>query len=80
MIELTPEQRHAIAGAESPIMLDPETNQSYVLVPKAVYDRWRGLLDDEVLASGELVDSIMAEDDAQDPYLDSYQSYTREKP
>lgn len=78
MIELTPEQRHAVAGTESPIVLDPETNESYVLVRKAIYDRFRGLLDDDVRASGELVDSIMAEDDAQDPYLDSYQSYTRE--
>jgi hypothetical protein len=80
MIELTPDQRHAIAGAESPIVFDPETNESYVLVRKSVYDRWRSLLDGDVRASGELVDSIMAADDAKDPYLESYQSYTREKP
>jgi hypothetical protein len=39
MIELTQEQRHAIAGAESPVILDPETKQSYVLVRKEVFDR-----------------------------------------
>lgn len=33
--------------------------------------------DDDVLATGELVDRIMAEDDANDPYLESYQSYAR---
>jgi hypothetical protein len=80
MIELTQEQRYAIAGAESPVVLDPETNEHYVLVRKAVYDRLRSLLDEDVRASGELVDAVMAEDDANDPYLESYQSITREKP
>lgn len=33
--------------------------------------------DETVLATGELVDRIMAEADANDPALDSYQSVTR---
>ena len=32
----------------------------------------------DVVATADLVDRIMAEDDANDPYLASYQSYTRE--
>ena len=80
MIELTREQRYAIAGAESSIVLDPETKEHYVLIRKAAYDRLRNLLDEDVRASGELVDSVMAEDDANDPYLESYQSITREVP
>ena len=47
MIQLTQDQRHAIAGAESSVMLDPETNQSYVLVRKEVFDRIKGLLYDD---------------------------------
>jgi hypothetical protein len=43
-----------------------------------VYERLRSLLDDDIRASGELVDKIMAADDANDPYLESYQSITRE--
>ena len=47
MIELTQEQRHAIAGAESPVVLDPETKESYVLVRKEVFDRIKALLYDD---------------------------------
>jgi hypothetical protein len=47
MIELTQEQRHAIAAAESPGTLDPETKQSYVLVRKEVFERIKGLLYDD---------------------------------
>jgi len=34
-------------------------------------------VDDDIRASGELVDKIMAADDANDRYLESYQSITR---
>ena len=47
MIELTQEQRHAIAGVESLVILDPETKQSYILVRKEVFDRIKGLLYDD---------------------------------
>jgi hypothetical protein len=47
MLELTQEQRQAIAGAESPVILDPETQQSYVLVRKEVFDRIKALLYDD---------------------------------
>jgi hypothetical protein len=44
MIELTQQQRHAVAGAVSPVLVDPETKQSYVLVRKEVFDRIQSLL------------------------------------
>ena len=73
-IELTSEQLQA-----APLRIsDPETSQEYVLIRAELYDRLRQLLDDDVRASGELVDRIMAEDDANDPYLQSYQSITKD--
>jgi hypothetical protein len=79
MIELTEQQRHELNEPE-PEAIDPQTQETYILVRKAVYIRLRNLLDEDVRASGELVDKIMAEDDANDPYLDSYQSITRKGP
>jgi hypothetical protein len=78
MIELTDEQRQELAQPE-PIAIDPQTQEEYVLVRRHVYERLRVLLDDAVLATGELVDRVMAEDDANDPSLESYQSIAREQ-
>jgi hypothetical protein len=77
MIELSDEQRQELTQPE-PVAIDPQTRQEYVLVHKKVYERLRVLLDDAVLATGELVDRLMAEDDANDPSLESYQSVTRQ--
>ena len=78
MIVLTEEQGQQLDGP-TPLAIDPRTKKTYVLVPEAVYQRIQSMVDDEedVLATGEMVDRIMAEDDANDPYLDEYQSYTR---
>ena len=77
MIELTEQQRQELSSSE-PVVVDPETREEYVLVRRAAYERLRALAEDgTVLATGELVDRIMAEDDANDPTLASYQSFTR---
>ena len=78
VIELTKDQCCELNGP-APIAIDPCTKKTYVLVPEAVYQRFRSLLDDDedIVATGEMVDRIMAEDDANDPYLEEYQSYTR---
>jgi hypothetical protein len=81
MLEFTEQQRLALQranGAEIRIT-DPDTHQEYVVVRREVYERLAALLDEDVRASGELVDQIMAEDDANDPYLASYQAITREE-
>ena len=75
MIELTDEQQRELTHPE-PIAIDPRTREEYVLVRRQVYERLRGLLDDAVLATGELADRVMAEDDANDPSLASYQAVT----
>jgi hypothetical protein len=77
MIELTEQQRHELSTT-GPVVIDPQTREEYVLVRRAAYDRLRALAEDgTVLATGELVDRIMAEDDVNDPTLAGYQSLTR---
>jgi hypothetical protein len=69
MIELTPQQRQELNSPE-PIAIDPETRETYVLVRKEVYDRLRELFHDEtVYTTAEMLDQVMAEDDANDPHL-----------
>jgi hypothetical protein len=78
MIELTEQQREALVGSE-PVIIDPQTHEEYVLVRRAIFERFRRFLEDEsVLATGEIVDRLMAEDDTNDPYLETYQSISRE--
>ena len=77
MIELTEQQRLELHVPE-PVAIDLQTRQTYVLVRQAVYQRLKSLLalddydPDEGPAS---INEIMAEDDANDPLLESYQHY-----
>jgi hypothetical protein len=78
MIELTDEQRSAVATAMEPVRLvDRETNRQYVLVPAELYERLQGLLNDNLESSQvtELVERTMRGYDADDPLLESYQKY-----
>ena len=76
MIELTLEQRLAVAKQSCPIALDPDTKTAYVLMRKDVFDRITNLLamdeydPDEGAAH---INEVMADDDANDPLLDTYQ-------
>ena len=77
MIELTEQQRQELSGPE-PMAIDPETEETYVLVRKAAYDRLKALLatdDYDPDEGAAYVNEIMAEDDANDPLLESYQGY-----
>jgi hypothetical protein len=75
MIELTEEQRQELGQAE-PLAVDPATREEYVLVRKEVYARLRAMLDDDFdpREAYPFVDRTMAQDDANDPTLESYQS------
>lgn len=82
MIELTHEQHEALCGEAPPRVHDPETNETYVLIKAAVYQRFRRLLEDEddgldMRQVGVLIEEAMREDDANDPLLESYQNYQR---
>jgi hypothetical protein len=79
MFELTQEQRRELDSAE-PLAIDPQTRKQYVLVPVEAYQRIKCLLalddydPDEGL--GEM-NEVMAEDDVNDPLLESYQHYRK---
>jgi hypothetical protein len=79
MIELTEQQRQELASPE-PLAIDPQTQETYVLVRREAYERLKSLLADDILATGNLVDAVMAEDDAKDPHLAEYQRLFGGKP
>jgi len=77
MIELTLDQRQELDNPE-PIAIDPQTQETYVLVRKSTYQRLKALLalDDYDPDEGAAhINEVMAADDAQDPLLESYQHY-----
>ena len=80
MIELTEQQRQQLSVPE-PVAFDPQTKAKYVLVRQEVYERWKALiaLDEYDPNEGAAhINEIMAEDDAKDPYLESYQHYGKQ--
>src|SRR5947208_2454104 len=78
-LELTEEQRQAVRQSEGPpSVIDPETGTAYVLVRADVFSRLRAVVDaitgqettdDSAYTAAETLDRVMAEDDANDPYL-----------
>lgn len=79
MIELTEQQRHELDRSEPATAIEPQTGRTYVLVRSEAYQPLQALLaDDTVYATAELLDKVMADDDANDPFLADYQSVSRE--
>jgi hypothetical protein len=77
MIELTKQQRQELSAPE-PVAIDPQTRQTYVLVRREVYERLKALLaldDYDPDEGAAYVNEVMADDDAHDPLLESYQKY-----
>jgi hypothetical protein len=76
-IELTEQQRQILEsnGGEPMRVVNPRTKQAFILVPAEDYERLKSILDGRFnpQEAYPLVDRIMAEDDANDPYLDTYQ-------
>lgn len=80
MIELTEQQRQELNGPE-PVAIDPQTHEEYILVRRAAYERLRALLATDEYDPDEgmaLMNEVMAEDDAHDPLLESYQHYGKQ--
>jgi hypothetical protein len=69
MIELTPEQRQALAGGEHRVR-DPATNATYVLVSQELFQRVQELLYDASPWTDEEMD-LLAEEAGE--LLDRYQ-------
>ena len=80
-IVLTLEQRQAIErGDEMPLrLIDPVTGQNYVLLEVDAYERVRYLVEEEFdpRVAYPFVERVMAEDDVNDPHLQSYQHSER---
>ena len=82
MIELTEEQREELNTPE-PLTIDPRTREMYVLVRKEAYERLKALLSLDEYSAEEgagYVKEIMAEDDANDSFLESYQHFLKSPP
>jgi len=73
MIELTEQQRQELLATGALHILDAGTGKTYVLVRTEVYERLKGLLEDEPTITGEMVDRLMEEEDRDDPTLAFYQ-------
>ena len=77
MIELSDELRRAVnTHPDEPVrIVDSMTSKTFVLVQSEVYDRMTNLLGDDVdpRVGMAMMNSLMAEDDQDDPYLESYQ-------
>jgi len=81
VIELTEQQCQQLTGPE-PVAIDPNTRLTYVLVRKEAYERLKSLLAMEDYDPDEgaaLMNELMADDDAGDPLLESYQHYGQKK-
>jgi hypothetical protein len=77
MIELTDQQCQELSRPE-PVAMDPQTKETYVLVRKDVYERLKALLamdDYDPDEGAAYINEVMAEDDRNDPLLESYQRY-----
>jgi hypothetical protein len=80
MIELTEQQRQELSVPE-PVAIDPQTRQTYVLVRRETYERFKALLtlkDYDPDEGAAYINEVMAADDAKDPYLESYQHYGKQ--
>ena len=78
-IELNPEQTQALdsSAEKPPRVVDPRTNQTYVLVPAEKYDQILGLLGDgfDVRSAYPLMDAVAAKEGWKDPALDVYNQF-----
>lgn len=82
MIELTEQQRDAVRAAAVPVkLLDPDTNETFVLVPAEAYEKLQRLLEDdfEPRQAYPATDRAFAEG-WSDPKMDDYDRYEELKP
>jgi hypothetical protein len=73
--QLDPGLKQAVQVGTPLELFDPATNQSYYVLSAEQYQAVASTLSDEFDPSDaySLIDEVMAEDDANDPFLDSYQ-------
>jgi hypothetical protein len=69
MIELTEQQRQELSAPE-PTAIDPQTGETYVLVRRETYERFKALLaldDYDPDEGASYINEVMADDDAKIP-------------
>jgi hypothetical protein len=73
--ELDPVLKHALAGGTPVEVVDPATNEVYYLLSAEQFSKLGKSTNSEIdpTISYPMIDLIMADDDASDPLLDSYQ-------
>ena len=73
--ELDPSLKQAAAAGTPVEVVDPTTNEVYYLITAAQFQSAAARLlgDDDPRPVYPLIDQVMADDDAHDPLLDSYQ-------
>ena len=71
--------RSVLAYAENRLRLDPVPLDEGARDPAILDAALRGLLDD-LPDTGVLMNEVMAEDDVNDPYLESYQQLVKDAP
>ena len=74
MIDLTPEQRQVLEQPGPPLIRDPQTNETYVLVKSSLFERLKGVLDEGAWAEDAYRASmeVFARDGWDDPRMDVY--------
>jgi hypothetical protein len=80
MIELTEQQRQELSAPE-PAAIDPQTGETYILIRREAYEHLKTLLAMEDYDPDEgagYINEVMTDDDAKDPYLESYQHYGKQ--
>ena len=79
LLELTEEQRQVVASEENPTILDPQTQEAYILVRKAVFDRIKGLLYDDTELTHDELRLLLAgsakENGWDEPGMEQYDRY-----
>lgn len=80
MIELTQEQRKAMNEQSDVRLIDPQTNETFVLIRAEVYDRLRQLLSNDSEFSAEdaipLLNEVLGKEGWDDPEMDIYNDIT----
>lgn len=78
MTNIFPDLHRAIRESTNGIahLIDPETNEQIVVMSAAAYqERVQQILDSDITPTAEIVDAVMRDDDANDPYLEQYQRF-----
>jgi hypothetical protein len=84
--KLADDLRQAIEehGGAPVYIVDPSTNESYVIVRASQYEKLKSLFEQEgdfdPREAYPFVDAAMRADDAADPTLETYQQFPRPKP